>query len=149
MHRTADFGIAAHWLYKEDAKSADELDKHLTWFRQILELQLDAKTPDEFLEFLKLDLYADEIFVFTPNGDVIQLPKGRDADRLRVRRALGGRAALRRRQDQRPDLAALSRAAQLGAGGDHHVAVGQAEPRLARACAHRPRETQDPAVAPA
>ena len=76
MHRTADFGIAAHWLYKEDAKSSDELDRHLTWFRQILELQLDAKTPDEFLEFLKLDLYADEIFVFTPNGDVHQLPKG-------------------------------------------------------------------------
>ena len=76
MHRTADFGIAAHWLYKEDAKSADELDRHLTWFRQILALQLDAKTPDEFLEFLKLDLYQDEIFVFTPTGDVIQLPKG-------------------------------------------------------------------------
>jgi len=76
MHRTADFGIAAHWLYKEDVKSADELDRHLTWFRQILELQLDAKTPDEFLEFLKLDLYQDEIFVFTPTGHVIQLPKG-------------------------------------------------------------------------
>jgi GTP diphosphokinase / guanosine-3',5'-bis(diphosphate) 3'-diphosphatase len=76
MHRTADFGIAAHWLYKEDAKSQDELDRHLTWFRQILELQLDAKTPDEFLEFLKLDLYQDEIFVFSPKGDVIQLPKG-------------------------------------------------------------------------
>jgi GTP pyrophosphokinase len=76
MHRTADFGIAAHWLYKEDAKSADELDRHLTWFRQVLELQLDARTPDEFLEFLKLDLYQDEIFVFTPTGDVIQLPKG-------------------------------------------------------------------------
>jgi len=79
MHRTADFGIAAHWLYKENAKNADELDRHLTWFRQILELQLDAKTPDEFLEFLKLDLYADEIFVFTPTGDVIQLPKGATA----------------------------------------------------------------------
>jgi guanosine-3',5'-bis(diphosphate) 3'-pyrophosphohydrolase len=76
MHRTADFGIAAHWLYKEESKSADELDRHLTWFRQVLELQLDAKTPDEFLEFLKLDLYQDEIFVFTPTGDVIQLPKG-------------------------------------------------------------------------
>jgi GTP diphosphokinase / guanosine-3',5'-bis(diphosphate) 3'-diphosphatase len=76
MHRTADFGIAAHWLYKEDAKSADELDRHLTWFRQVLELQLDARTPDEFLEFLKLDLYQDEIFVFTPTGHVIQLPKG-------------------------------------------------------------------------
>jgi GTP diphosphokinase / guanosine-3',5'-bis(diphosphate) 3'-diphosphatase len=76
MHRTADFGIAAHWLYKEDAKSQDELDRHLAWFRQILESQLEAETPDEFLEFLKLDLYQDEIFVFTPKGDVIQLPKG-------------------------------------------------------------------------
>ncbi|HKW11054.1 MAG TPA: bifunctional (p)ppGpp synthetase/guanosine-3',5'-bis(diphosphate) 3'-pyrophosphohydrolase, partial [Gemmatimonadaceae bacterium] len=76
MHRTADFGIAAHWRYKEDARSSDELDRHLTWFRQVLELQMDAKTPDEFLEFLKLDLYQDEIFVFTPTGDVIQLPKG-------------------------------------------------------------------------
>jgi GTP pyrophosphokinase len=75
MHRTADFGIAAHWRYKEDAKS-DELDRHLSWFRQVLELQMDARTPDEFLEFLKLDLYQDEIFVFTPTGDVIQLPKG-------------------------------------------------------------------------
>ncbi|MHB0950212.1 MAG: RelA/SpoT family protein [Gemmatimonadaceae bacterium] len=76
MHRTADYGIAAHWLYKEDAKSSDELDRHLQWFRQVLELQLDARNPDEFLEFLKLDLYQEEIFVFTPTGDVIQLPKG-------------------------------------------------------------------------
>lgn len=76
MHRTADFGIAAHWLYKESTRNADELDKQLAWFRQVLELQLDAETPGEFLEFLKLDLYQDEIFVFTPTGDVIQLPKG-------------------------------------------------------------------------
>ncbi|MCC6929518.1 MAG: bifunctional (p)ppGpp synthetase/guanosine-3',5'-bis(diphosphate) 3'-pyrophosphohydrolase [Gemmatimonadaceae bacterium] len=76
MHRTADFGIAAHWRFKESSKSQDELDRHLAWFRQILELQLDAKDPAEFLEFLKLDLYQDEIFVFTPTGDVIQLPKG-------------------------------------------------------------------------
>jgi GTP pyrophosphokinase len=76
MHRTADFGIAAHWRYKESSRSADELDRQLAWFRQVLELQLDAETPGEFLEFLKLDLYQDEIFVFTPTGDVIQLPKG-------------------------------------------------------------------------
>ena len=76
MHRTAEYGIAAHWRYKEDAKSQDDLDRALHWFRQVLELQLDAKTPDEFLEFLKLDLYQDEIFVFTPTGDVIQLPRG-------------------------------------------------------------------------
>jgi GTP diphosphokinase / guanosine-3',5'-bis(diphosphate) 3'-diphosphatase len=76
MHRTADFGIAAHWRYKEDEDASDDLDERLQWFRQVLELQMDAKTPDEFLEFLKLDLYQDEIFVFTPTGDVIQLPKG-------------------------------------------------------------------------
>ena len=76
MHRTADYGIAAHWRYKEDESGKDDLDSRLQWFRQVLELQMDAKTPDEFLEFLKLDLYQDEIFVFTPTGDVIQLPKG-------------------------------------------------------------------------
>ncbi|MBL8961482.1 MAG: bifunctional (p)ppGpp synthetase/guanosine-3',5'-bis(diphosphate) 3'-pyrophosphohydrolase [Gemmatimonadetes bacterium] len=76
MHRTADYGIAAHWRFKEESKSADELDRHLSWFRKVLELQLDAKDPAEFLEFLKLDLYQDEIFLFTPTGDVIQLPRG-------------------------------------------------------------------------
>jgi GTP diphosphokinase / guanosine-3',5'-bis(diphosphate) 3'-diphosphatase len=76
MHQTADYGIAAHWLYKEGSKDQGELDRHLAWFRQVLEFQLDTKSPDEFLEFLKLDLYQDEIFVFTPTGDVVQLPKG-------------------------------------------------------------------------
>ena len=75
MHRTAEFGIAAHWLYKTDSRH-NELDQQLGWFRQLLELQQDAHTPEEFLEFLKIDLYQDEIFVFTPQGDVKQLPKG-------------------------------------------------------------------------
>jgi GTP diphosphokinase / guanosine-3',5'-bis(diphosphate) 3'-diphosphatase len=75
MHRTAEFGIAAHWLYKRDGKT-DELDQHLGWFRQLLELQQDTHSPEEFLEFLKVDLYQDEIFVFTPQGDVKRLPKG-------------------------------------------------------------------------
>jgi GTP pyrophosphokinase len=75
MHRTAEYGIAAHWLFKE-GKNADELDRHLAWFRQLLELQQDAHSPEEFLEFLKIDLYQDEIFVFTPRGDVKRLPKG-------------------------------------------------------------------------
>jgi len=76
MHRTAEYGIAAHWLYKESGKRADELDHHLSWFRQLIELQQDAHSPEEFLEFLKIDLYQDEIFVFTPRGDVKRLPKG-------------------------------------------------------------------------
>lgn len=75
MHRTAEYGIAAHWVYKTDG-SADEIEEHLGWFRQLLELQQDTHSPEEFLEFLKIDLYQDEIFVFTPQGDVKQLPKG-------------------------------------------------------------------------
>ena len=55
---------------------ADELDQHLGWFRQLLELQQDTHSPEEFLEFLKIDLYQDEIFIFTPKGDVKRLPKG-------------------------------------------------------------------------
>jgi len=79
MHRTAEYGIAAHWLYHERKgpdKGPDELDRHLAWFRQLIELQQDAHSPEEFLEFLKIDLYQDEIFVFTPRGDVKRLPKG-------------------------------------------------------------------------
>jgi GTP diphosphokinase / guanosine-3',5'-bis(diphosphate) 3'-diphosphatase len=76
MHHTAEYGIAAHWLFKEGKRNADELDRHLAWFRQLIELQQDTHTPEEFLEFLKVDLYQDEIFVFTPRGDVKRLPKG-------------------------------------------------------------------------
>src|SRR5437870_87895 len=64
MHHTAEYGIAAHWLFKEGGKSPDELDRHLAWFRQLLELQQDTHTPEEILEFLKLDLYQYEICVF-------------------------------------------------------------------------------------
>ena len=76
MHRTAEYGIAAHWLYKTDGKRGNDIEAHFGWFRQLLELQQDAHTPEEFLEFLKVDLFQDEIFVFTPKGDVKQLPKG-------------------------------------------------------------------------
>lgn len=78
MHRTAEYGIAAHWLYK-NAEETDDLDRQLGWFRQLLELQQESATPEEFLEFLKVDLYHDEIFIFTPQGDVKQLPKGATA----------------------------------------------------------------------
>jgi GTP pyrophosphokinase len=78
MHRTAEYGIAAHWGYKEGSEG-DDFDGHFAWFRQLLELQQDTHTPEEFLEFLKIDLYQDEIFVFTPKGDVKRLPKGATA----------------------------------------------------------------------
>ena len=79
MHRTAEYGIAAHWVYKHEGKGDDELDQALGWFRQLIELQQDTHTPEEFLEFLKVDLYQDEIFMFTPRGDVKRLPKGATA----------------------------------------------------------------------
>ncbi len=131
----------------ESHEARTRLEQDMSWLRQMLELQLDAKKPDEFLEFLKLDLYQDEIFVFTPTGDVIQLPEGRDADRFRVRGAHRGRAALSGREGERPHRAAVARAAQLGNGRDHHVAHREAESRLARARAHRARAAQDPPVA--
>ena len=76
MHRTAEYGIAAHWRYKEGADSRNEVDEALLWFRQVLEWQQDTREPEEFMEFLRMDLFQGEIFVFTPNGDVKQLPTG-------------------------------------------------------------------------
>ena len=75
MHRTAEFGIAAHWRYKDDGKDSG-VDEALTWFRQVLEWQKDASEPEEFMEFLRMDLFQGEIFVFTPKGEVKQLPVG-------------------------------------------------------------------------
>jgi GTP pyrophosphokinase len=75
MHRTAEYGIAAHWRYKEGGRATDDVDETLSWFRQVLEWQQDTREPEEFMEFLRIDLFQDEIFVFTPKGDVKQLPK--------------------------------------------------------------------------
>jgi GTP pyrophosphokinase len=79
MHRTSEYGIAAHWRYKEDDvahRGGTEVDEALTWFRQVLEWQQDTAEPEEFMEFLRMDLFRGEIFVFTPEGDVKALPTG-------------------------------------------------------------------------
>ncbi len=76
MHRTAEYGIAAHWRYKEKLKNSDELDQKLVWLRQLLEWQHDYRDAREFIKDLKGDLFTDEVFVFTPKGDVLDLPAG-------------------------------------------------------------------------
>ena len=76
MHKTAEYGIAAHWKYKEGIEKSDEFDKKLAWLRQMLEWQKEMKDPKEFMESLKIDLFTNEVFVFTPKGDVINLPSG-------------------------------------------------------------------------
>ena len=73
MHRIAEYGIAAHWKYKEGIES-DKEEVKLSWLRQALEWQKDVKDPKEFMESLKMDLFSGQVFVFTPQGDVIELP---------------------------------------------------------------------------
>ncbi len=76
MHRVAEYGIAAHWRYKEGQKKGDELDNKLTWLRQILDWQSDTRDSREFIDTLKTDLFSEEVFLFTPKGDVISMPRG-------------------------------------------------------------------------
>ena len=79
MHRIAEEGIAAHWLYKEKKSGKerkDKLDESLLWLRQLLETQQDTKDPHEFLDSVRVDLFPDEVYVFTPKGDVKALPEG-------------------------------------------------------------------------
>lgn len=76
MHLVAEEGIAAHWLYKEGTGKPDDLERHVSWVRQFLDYQSDSATPQEFMETLRDDLFSDEVFVFTPRGKLITLPKG-------------------------------------------------------------------------
>ena len=78
MHKVAEYGIAAHWIYKEGDTSgnASNDDIKLAWLRQSLEWQKDLNDPKDFLETMKMDLFASQVFVFTPRGDVIELPAG-------------------------------------------------------------------------
>src|SRR5205807_2681291 len=76
MHRIAEEGIAAHWLYKEKKSGKDKLDESLLWLRQLIETQQDMKDPREFMDTVRVDLFPDEVYVFTPKGDVKALPEG-------------------------------------------------------------------------
>jgi GTP pyrophosphokinase len=76
MHEQAEVGIAAHWAYKEGSPGDEDLRKRIAWVRQLLEGNVDVTEASEFLDALKVDLYRDEIFVFTPRGDLKELPKG-------------------------------------------------------------------------
>lgn len=75
MNRTAEFGIAAHWKYKENKENTDAFDKRLSWIREVMEWQGGLNNSTEFLESIKGDLYNNEVLVFTPKGEVISLVK--------------------------------------------------------------------------
>ncbi|EJP21399.1 putative GTP diphosphokinase [Peptostreptococcaceae bacterium AS15] len=78
MHKTAEYGIAAHWKYKQGRidPHESEMDKKLAWLRQLMDWQKEVTDPDEYMKSLKTDLYSHQVFVFTPKGDIIELPAG-------------------------------------------------------------------------
>lgn len=76
MHKIAEYGIAAHWKYKENRGAANELDEKLEWLRGVMDVQSENSSPQEFYESLKFDLYSGQVFVFTPKGDVVTLAEG-------------------------------------------------------------------------
>ena len=76
MHHVAEYGIAAHWKYKSGASSKEDMDRKLEWISRLIETEDDQRDPDEFMNALKTDIFHDEVFVFTPKGDVIALPNG-------------------------------------------------------------------------
>lgn len=76
MHHTAEYGVAAHWKYKEGIRGADKLEERLAWVRQLLESQRDSEDAVDLLRNIKSELLPEEVFVFTPRGDVINLPTG-------------------------------------------------------------------------
>lgn len=76
MHLVAEYGVAAHWKYKEGKKGSDELSEKLQWLMEIKELEKEAEGAEDFVESVKTDLYTDEVFVFTPKGKVFEMPAG-------------------------------------------------------------------------
>ncbi|MBQ0101200.1 MAG: bifunctional (p)ppGpp synthetase/guanosine-3',5'-bis(diphosphate) 3'-pyrophosphohydrolase, partial [Firmicutes bacterium] len=76
MHRIAEYGVAAHWKYKSGEDSKEEIDRKLSWIAKLIETEDGTRDPEEFMQALKIDIMHDEVFVFTPKGDIITLPQG-------------------------------------------------------------------------
>ena len=76
MHYVAEYGVASHWRYKEGSSGDGHFENKMTWLRQLLEWQREVVGTDEFLESVKTDLFLDQVFVYTPKGDVVELPSG-------------------------------------------------------------------------
>ena len=76
MHQVAEYGVAAHWLYKEGVETDTAFEEKMTWLRKLLDWQRDASGPVDFVESFKTDIFQNQVFVYTPNEDVIELPIG-------------------------------------------------------------------------
>ena len=101
MHRIAEEGIAAHWKYKEGKRGLTPDDQRIAWLRQLVEWQREMRDPGEFMSTLKVDLYPEEVYAFTPLGRVVVLPQRRVSDRLCLRDSHRRRPYMCRREGQR------------------------------------------------
>ena len=138
MHEVAESGIAAHWQYKEGEQvpTRSHSDRAREWLQQLVEIQQGGNS-EEFLESVKVDLFPDKVYVFTPKGEIRRLPRGVDLRRLRLRRAHGRRQPLRGRQGRPAPRAAAHAAAQRPDGRDHHGEGRDAESGVGQLRRHR------------
>ena len=152
MHDMAEFGVAAHWIYKQRPAAAGASrprgrGQAASWLRSMLDWQQELSDPKEFMENLKVDLFDEEVFVFTPKGEVKSLAAGRDAAGLRLRGPHRDRPPLRRREGQRQDRPAALRAeVRRHRRGPHRQARARPVARLAGGRQDDPRAQQDQAV---
>ncbi len=146
MHKMAEEGIAAHWKYKDGPISARD-EQRLAWLRQVVEWQREMADPSEFLSTLKIDLYPEEVYTFTPKGKVVDSSARRLAPRLCLHRAYRGRTLLRGRQGQRPHRSAALQAALRRHRRDHDPGRAQSQPRLAGHCKELARPPENQALA--
>ena len=101
MHQVAEYGVAAHWRYKEGVRQDQKFDAKVAWLRQLMDWQKDvAGGAQEFVDSLKTDIFQDQVYVFTPKGEIKELPSGATSARLRVPHPHRRRAQVRRRQGQ-------------------------------------------------
>ena len=147
MHRHAEEGIAAHWKYKEGRVGDQRDERYFQWMRQLLEVQQEVRDPQEFLRNLKIDLYPEEVYIFTPKGEVRSLPRGAtavdfaysvhtDVGNQCVGARINGKMVPLRTRLQNGDIVEI--VTQAGP---------QAEPRLADVRRHVARAQQDQARA--
>ena len=147
MDVIAEEGIAAHWRYKEGRVEARTSDPNIVWLRQLLEWQKEVQDPRTFLTTLKVDLYPDEVYVFTPKGEVFSFPRGATPldFAYRVHTDLGHHCAGARVNGKLVPL--RTALVERRHGGGAHQPDAQSEPRLAEPGHHLARQEQDPAVA--
>ena len=132
MHEIAEYGVAAHWRYKEGRKSDAQVEAKIAWLRQLMDWREEVSDAEEFVESLKSDVFKEHDLRLHPEGRHHRAAGRRDAARLRLPHPHRSRAPLRRRQGQRPACPARPQAAERRGRRDHDQQdQGRPEPRLA------------------